>query len=138
MKIRNWLALGVLGMAVIGCEEKAEQPAESAEVQAAQTEEPAAKAAEAAPAAEEKPSVEDGERAKDEAERAKEQAEVEANPLTACCRALGQRGFTERNPDYMKASKACGVAMEKKQTPEQALPEIKKELGSSALPSECG
>lgn len=65
------------------------------------------------------------------------QADVEANPLTACCRALGQRGFMQRSPTYVAAAKACGESMEKKESKTQAASSIKGALGKDPLPSEC-
>ncbi len=137
MKYRTWFLLGCV--CLLGCDEKTEaeakteQEAETAKAeqsaaQAVPTQTPEEKAAAAAAraAAERK-----------RKEEAKEQEKVEANPLTECCRALGKRGFTQRSPEYMKASKACGKALEAEETPAQALPGIKKALKGKGLPSEC-
>jgi hypothetical protein len=121
--------LGVLML--LGCEEKAEpeQKKEAVEEAPAPPEETAAeKAAEAAAQAEAK--------AKQE-EEAQAQAAVDENPLTECCRALGKKGFMERSPDYMAASKACGEAMEAKESPDKAMTAIKKALKGNSVPSEC-
>lgn len=88
--------------------------------------------------AESKPSDAEKQDAEEKAAAAKKaQAEVEANPLTECCRALGKKGFTERSPDYMAASKACGESMSKKEDLAKALPGVKKALNGKSLPEEC-
>ncbi len=70
-------------------------------------------------------------------EEAKAQAEVDANPLTECCRSLGQKAFTLRSPEYHGASKACGEAMNEKKELSAILPDLKKALKAQALPDEC-
>lgn len=80
---------------------------------------------------------EEAEEAKRKAEADKEQAEVDANPLTECCRALGKKGFTLRSPEYMAASKACGEALTEEAPVSTALVGIKKSLKDQALPTEC-
>ena len=77
------------------------------------------------------------EKTEEQKAREAEQAEVEANPLTDCCRSLGQRGFMERSPSYIAASKECGEAMTAKKSVTEALPAIKKALGKDALPDQC-
>lgn len=140
MTMRTGLLLGslfVLSAAVLGCEEKSEPEQKTAAAEQAEApaspEAPKEKSAEEL-AAEEAAKAEEEKKA---AEEAAAQKEVEENPITECCRALGRKGFTERNPDYMAASKACGEAMEAKEGLDKALPGIKAALKSEALPSEC-
>lgn len=115
----------------LGCEEKKEpaaapapEPTPAPAVAPAAPEEPADAAAEAA-------------RAEDKATAEKEQAAVDENPLTGCCRSLGQKGFMERSPEYMGASQACGEALQAKKDLASVLPDIKKALKGKPLPDTC-
>ena len=72
-----------------------------------------------------------------EARQEQEQAAVDENPLTLCCRSLGQKGFMERSPEYMAASQVCGDALQGKKELASVLPEIKKALKSQPLPDTC-
>ncbi len=79
--------------------------------------------------------------AEEEAKRAEEEAKAQQalaqNPLTECCRSLGQKGFTMRSPEYMGASKICGEAMEAKKELADILGAIKTELKGKEMPEEC-
>lgn len=124
------LASLFFAVGLAGCEEKAAE----AEVEAAATKVEKVEA----PAPEPEPSA--AEVAKKAAELAEEesaQAEVEANPLTECCRALGQRAFKLRSPEFHGASKVCGEAMGEEKKMADILPEIKKALKAEPLPDEC-
>ncbi len=114
-------------------EEKKDEPATATEAVAAE------KPADQPAKAEADPEKAAAEKAAEEAEEEKKkaQAEVDANPLTECCRALGKKGFVERSPEYVAASKVCGEAMTNKEDVDKALPNIKKELKGKALPDEC-
>lgn len=124
-------ALLALSTFVSGCEE--EKPKEEPK-----QEEPAApvvqeKSAEEK-AAEEKAAAE---AAKQAEEAAAAEAKLKENPLTECCRALGQKGFVERSPEYMGASKVCGEAMGENKELKDVLPGIEKELKGKTTPDEC-
>lgn len=122
-------------LTLVGCEDK--ETEETVEEKAAATVEeakPLPKKSAEEMLAEEKAKKEE---AKRKAEEAKKQAEVDANPLTECCRALGQKGFKLRSPEYMAASKACGEAMTEEAPVGTALIGIKKALKGKTLPSEC-
>jgi len=125
------LATLTVALFAAGCDEKPEP--EPAKVEQEQVEAPPEKTAEEK-AAEEKAAAEEAKKAEEEA---KAQAELAKNPMTECCRALGQRGFTQRSPTYMAASKVCGEAMTEKKELAAVLPDIKKELGKEAVPDEC-
>lgn len=129
-KIATLAALAA-ALLTVGCDEK--PAAEEAKVEQPQVEAPPEKSAEEK-AAEEKAAAEEAKKAEEEA---KAQAELAKNPLTECCRALGQRGFTQRSPTYMAASKVCGEAMTGSKELAAVLPDIKKELGKEAVPDEC-
>lgn len=125
--------LGALGIGLfsVACDEEPAKEAEKVEqpqVEATPEKTVAEKAAEEKAIADEAAKV---------AEEAKAQEELAKNPLTECCRALGQRGFTQRNPTYMAASKVCGEAMGEKKDLSQAIGDIKKELAAEELPDEC-
>lgn len=85
-------------------------------------------------AAEEKAAAEEAKR-KEEAAQA--EAELAKNPLTECCRALGQKGFTMRSPEYMAASKVCATAMEAEKKLDSITADVEKELKGKELPAEC-
>lgn len=124
------VALLALSSSVVGCDE--EKPAEPPK------EEPAApvvqeKSAEEK-AAEEKAAVEAAKKAE---EAAAAEAKLKENPLTECCRALGQKGFMERSPEFMAASKVCGEAMGENKELKDVLPGIEKELKGKTTPDEC-
>ncbi len=120
----------------LACDEKKDETT-SASSEAMATQQPSA----AAPAksAEQQTAEAAAEAAADKAreEAEKEQAAVDENPITECCRALGKKGFTERSPEYMAASKVCGEALTAQDALEKALPGIKTALKSQPLPSEC-
>lgn len=119
----------IMALSCLGCEEKKEPaPAAPAPIPSA---EPTPKAAEP-----EKPAV-DVASAEAKAAADKEQAEVDENPLTGCCRSLGQKGFMERSPEYMGASQACGEALQAKKDLASVLPDIKKALKGKPLPDTC-
>ena len=116
----------------LGCEEKKEAPPTEAPAPVAE----AAKAPEAPPKSADQLAAEAAAAsAKSDAE--KEQAAVDENPLTLCCRSLGQKGFMERSPEYMAASQVCGDALQSKKELASILPEIKKALKSQPLPDTC-
>lgn len=117
----------------VGCEEKEATAAEDKASEAAAAPAPPEKTAEEK-AAEEKAAAEAKKQAEEEA---KIQAELAANPITECCRALGQKGFTERSPQYMAASKVCGAALEDEKKLESVIGQIEKELEGKATPDEC-
>lgn len=118
-----------------GCDEKEAVEANPA-VDAAQPE-PAAAEQQQQPSETNPESEADEESAERRAAEEKAQAEVEANPLTDCCRALGKQAFTLRSPEYHGASKACGEAMTEKKELASVIGEIKKSLKDKPLPSEC-
>jgi len=132
MNQRNWIALVALSaLSVLGCDEKKEPPTEAKAIAtAAATATPAPTPAAAEPSA-------NAAQAEAKAEAAKEQAQVDENPLTACCRSLGQKGFMERSPEYMGASQACGEALQAKKDLASVLPDIKKALKGKPLPDTC-
>lgn len=125
------LLLALSTLALTGCEEEKKEDVVDAKASAAVDEQapPAPQPAEE--------TEEDAEEAERKAEAEKEQAEVEANPLTECCRALGKKGFTLRSPEYMAASKACGESLTAEAPVSTALVGIKKALKEQALPEEC-
>jgi len=129
MNQRNWIVL--VALSVLGCDEKKEPPTEPAP--SAVPTAPAPAPAPAEPSA----NAADSAQAEAKAEAAKEQAAVDENPLTACCRSLGQKGFMERSPEYMGASQACGEALQAKKDLASVLPDIKKALKGKALPDTC-
>lgn len=135
MKTLSGLSMLLAISLSLGCEEKEATAAEgSAQDQAASAAPaPPEKTAEEK-AAEEKAAAEEAKRAEEEA---KVQAELAANPITECCRALGQKGFTERSPEYMAASKVCGSAIEEEKKLESVIGQIEKELKGKATPDEC-
>jgi hypothetical protein len=101
---------------------------------------PETKVEAATPAVPEKPpepTAEEKEAKEKAAEAKKAQAEVEANPLTECCRALGSMGFTKRSTEYMAASTDCGSAMTNNKSLADATAAIKKALKGQELPEEC-
>lgn len=125
----------VLLTCAAGCDEEKALPPEgtAAAVAPALPEKSAAeKAAELA--AEEKAAAEE---AKRKEEAAKAEAELAKNPLTECCRALGQKGFVMRSPEYMAASKVCATAMESDKKLESITAEVEKELKGKEMPGEC-
>ena len=77
------------------------------------------------------------EAAKKAEEAAAAEAKLQEDPLTECCRALGQKGFVERSPEYMAASKVCGDAMGEKKEMKEVLPDIEKELKGKTTPDAC-
>jgi len=128
MKFYTFLGCAMLLAVTCGCEEEKAKP----EVEAAT---PEAVAVEKGPTAAEKKAAD--EEAARKAEEEKKQAEVDANPLTECCRALGKQAFTLRSPEFHGASKVCGEALTSNGDLASVLPEIKKSLKDKTLPSEC-
>ncbi len=115
------------------CEEEKAPPPEEKKAEVAA---PAEKSAEekAKEEAEQK-AIEEAQKKAEEAAAA--EAKLQENPMTECCRALGQKGFVERSPEYMAASKVCGAAMEEKKELGDTLPAIEKELKGKTTPDEC-
>lgn len=124
-------ALLVLATFVSACEE--EKPAPEAKQEVAAAPVVPEKSAEEK-AAEEKAAAEAAKKAE---EAAAAEAKLKENPLTACCRALGQKGFMERSPEFMAASKVCGDAMGENKEMKDVLPGIEKELKGKTTPDEC-
>lgn len=124
------VALLALSSFVAGCDE--EKPAEAPKEESAAPALPEKSAEEKA--AEEKAAVEAAKKAE---EAAAAEAKLQADPLTECCRALGQKGFMERSPEFMAASKVCGDAMGEKKELKEILPDIEKELKGKTTPDAC-
>ena len=124
------VALLAFSSVVAGCdEEKPVEPVKEAPVAPAVVEKSAEEKE-----AEEKAAAEEAKRAE---EAAAAEAKLKEDPLTECCRALGQKGFVERSPEYMAASKVCGDAMGEKKEMKEALPGIEKELKGKTTPDQC-
>lgn len=130
---KSTLALALILLSTTAACDEEKAPAKDA---------PAEPAAQAGPTPEQVAEDEAQKKAAEEAakkaeEEAKAQAALAENPLTECCRSLGQKGFTLRSPEYMGASKICGTAMEEKKQLADILADIKKELKDKELPQEC-
>lgn len=135
MKTISALSILCTVMFAWGCEDKpAPEPAvDSATAEAAR---PSEKTAEEKAAAEASAKLAAEEERKKE-ESAKVDAELAENPMTECCRALSAKGFTLRSAEYMTAAKTCGEALAANKQVSEALPDIKKQLGSEPVPDQC-
>ena len=131
--MKKIITLVAVSMFSMGCDEPADAkpPAEAAKPEA-----PPEKTAEEKAAEEKaKAAAAEADKKADEAQKAEE--ELAKNPLTECCRSLGQKGYAMRSAEYMSASKVCGSAMTDKKTLQAALVDIKTELKAEPLPDTC-
>jgi len=136
MKLNHRNVMLALTLACFGCEEEKKAPEAAPAATPAPIVEPAP-----APAAPEKSAADaaaEEAAAAEKAAAAKQEAAAAEDPLTLCCRSLGQKGFMERSPEYMGASQACGEALQAKKDLASVLPAIKKALKGKALPDTCG
>ena len=132
-KTLSVLTLIAVSMFAGACDEPAEAKPSAEEAKPAA---PPEKTAEEK-AAEEKAATAAAEAEKKAEEAKKAEEELAKNPLTECCRSLGQKGYAMRSAEYMSASKVCGSAMTDKKTLQAALGDIKKELKAEPLPDTC-